>query len=356
MHLTKRKIGKLIGIIKRTRPNADFLKFVGNFVRQVSAERNRSSQTDIPMPTTLMLELTNKCNLHCVTCPREYDYGKAMSLGNMDTDLAIKIIDETYPYLQSIGLTGMGETLFAPNLLDIAKYVKAKKKSIVTFISTNANMEDFAARITPVLPFIDTVQVSTDGIDRGYEDIRHGASFSLLNKNLRYLIPLAMQNKVDVMFNMVINRRNYLQMPLVIKYAAEIGVKFVNFTYFNLASVTAIPVSYYEFFSSESFCDVLEKTRLLVKRYPQVEVTGLDFVGSPSIRKCPLMWNHFQINYDGEMPPCCAKPFSKEYSYGNVAAASVKSVINSEAAKKFRRQWEDNTPNAFCSKCHFVNL
>lgn len=354
--LTKRKFLKVLRVIRKTRLNADLFPFLSNLMKHKRGRFRKDAQKDIPFPSTLMLELTNRCNLHCITCPREYGFGKEMQIGDMPTELAVKIIDETIPYLKSIGLTGMGETLFAKNLVEVACYIKKKKPNVVIAISTNANIPAFIEKIKPALPYIDTVQVSTDGVGKGYEDIRKGASFEYLEENLRQLVPLAKENHVDVMFNMVITKRNYEQMPHVIAFADEVGVRFVNFTYFNLASVTDIPLEYYQFFSSETFLNLLADTRQAVTRHPRIEVTGLDFPGNPGIQKCPLLWDHFQINHDGQMPPCCAKPFSKEYSYGNVRETSVRKVVNSEKAKQLRAACVAGETPDFCRKCHFVHL
>lgn len=353
--ISKRKKKSLINIAKKTRFDRSLLKFTYNFIRHLRASYKKGKDRDIPYPTTIMLELTNKCNLHCVTCPREYGFGKNMRLGNMDTALAKKIIDEVLPYIESIGLTGMGETLFATNLLEIVRYIKARKPSVVIAISTNFNIPDAIERIKPVLPFIDTVQISIDGITDVYERIRHGASFGLLKKNLETLVPLA-EGLVSLMFNMVITKLNYSDMANVIKFADKNGVRFVNFTYFNLASITDISEEYYGFFHSEEFARALEAAKKAAGEHPEVEVTGLDFPGNPGIRKCPLMWNHFQVNYDGKVPPCCAKPFTDEYSFGDASEMPLISVLNSPAAKKFRNSWIENRPNGFCSKCHFVKL
>lgn len=354
--LTKRKILMGFRAVRKIRFDACLFPFLFNLIRHKTGNFKKDARKDIPFPTTLMLELTNRCNLHCITCPREYGFGKEMQIGDMPTELAVKIIDEAVPYLKSIGLTGMGETLFAKNLVEVARYIKKKKPNIVIAISTNANIPDFIEKVRPVLPYIDTVQVSTDGVGKGYEDIRKGASFSYLEENLRQLVPLAKKNHVDVMFNMVINQNNYEQMPKVIAFADEVGVRFVNFTYFNLASVTDIPLEYYQFFSSEVFLGLLAETKEEVARHPRIEVTGLEFPGNPGIRKCPFLWDHFQINHDGQMPPCCAKPFSKEYSYGNVREASVREVVNSEKAKRLRAACIAGETPGFCRKCHFVNL
>lgn len=354
--LSRRKFRMVFRLIRRTRFNADLLPFLFNLIKHKRGCFKKDAQKNIPFPTTLMLELTNRCNLHCITCPREYGFGKEMPIGDMSTKLAVKIIDETLPYLKSIGLTGMGETLFAENLGEVARYIKQRKPNTVIAISTNANIPRFIEKIIPVLPYIDTVQVSTDGVGEGYERIRKGASFEYLENNLRQLVPLAKEHHVDLMFNMVITQKNYEQMPQVIAFADKIGVRFVNFTYFNLTSVTDIPLEYYQFFSSEPFLELLAKTKESVSCYPQIEVTGLEFPGNPGIQKCPLLWDHFQINHNGEMPPCCAKPFAKEYSYGNVGKKSVMEVVNSEKAKQLRAACVAGKTPDFCRKCHFVNL
>lgn len=306
----------------------------------------------LPYPTTLMLELTNKCNLRCTMCPREHQYGKEMSIGNMDTALAKKVIDECYPYLQSIGLTGLGETLFAPNLIEIASYVKSRKKSIVIFISSNANIPDFMARVTEVLPLIDTLQISIDGVGETYDAIRLGGTFGNLESNLTKLMPKALEYGVDVMFNMVISKENYESMPDVIDFAARSGVKFVNFNYINLASMPEQDMGYYDFFTTKEFTAARTETLKKIASYPSIEVTGLDELAPAAETICPLVYNSFQINHDGEVPPCCAKPFSKLLSFGNAKESTINAIINSPTAKKFQRAWQNGAVPGFCKHCN----
>lgn len=354
--MNRRKARKLYDIVRNTRIDRNLYVFIRNFLRYLSSGYKNDTTLPAPYPPTMSLELTNRCNLHCIMCPREYDYGKELVHGEMPTELAKQIIDEIIPYQQSMGLTGMGETLFASNLPEVAQYIKSKKKSVVIFISTNANFPDFIQRLTPVLPYIDTIQISTDGVGAGYEKVRKGGDFALLDKNLTELVPLANAHRVDVMFNMVVSKVNFRQMPDLIEYASAKGVRFVNFNYINLASLTGITETYYEFFQTEEFQSVLEATRRQAKCTKDVEVTGLDFPGNPGIRKCPLMWNHLQINVDGEMPPCCAKPFPRQYSFGNVKDGGVLKVLNSDNTRRFRSSYSTGTPHAFCKNCVFVKL
>lgn len=353
--MEKRKLRKIKYIIRQTKLDGDLIKFATNFIchklyRKLNLDK-------VPWPSTFSLELTNKCNLHCVMCPREYEYGKGMIPGDMSTELAKRLIDESYPYVQSMGLTGMGETLFAPNLTEVAKYIKSKKKSIIIFISTNANFPDFLEKVSSVLPYIDTIQISTDGIGETYQSIRKGASFELLEKNLKALIPLAQKNNVDVMLNMVVNKKNFTSMAPLIEFAASYNIKYVRLTPVNLVSIPSVSKDYYDFFSSIEFNKERDKAIENCRKYPDIEVTGLnELKNKSSIEQCPFMWNHFQVNYDGEVPPCCAKPFSKEYSYGNVTNASLKDVLNSDAAYKFRNPAKKGKSPEFCKNCTFVNL
>jgi len=43
----------------------------------------RNGSTKVPFPSSIMLEVTNHCNLGCITCPREYAYGDTMAKGTM---------------------------------------------------------------------------------------------------------------------------------------------------------------------------------------------------------------------------------------------------------------------------------
>lgn len=102
--ITKRKLRQVKKIVKTIRVDKNLFRFAGNLYKLKRGRYKTDAAADMPHPSTLMLELTNKCNLHCITCPREYGYGRRMDIGNMDTALARNIIDSAYPYLQSIGL------------------------------------------------------------------------------------------------------------------------------------------------------------------------------------------------------------------------------------------------------------
>ena len=301
-----------------------------------------------------MLELTNRCNLACTTCPRVYAYGKQMDQGAISIAQAKKVIDELWPYLDSIGLTGMGETFLYKDIEQIVDYIKSKNKGIIISVSTNAMLPNFLEIIPNLIGKIDTIQISTDGLNEVYESIRTHAKFETLDRNLRALVALAKDTKTTLMMNMVVTVENYMQMAQLVNYAEEIGVPYMDYTKFNLACVTDIDVSYYDFYKSDEFVKALEELEKTKKEVKNVSVGNRSFYDAPSFKHCPFPWSHFYICWDGYITPCCAKPFPKEYNYGNVFETSVMDVLNNKKFITWRKLWRKNEAPTFCDKCHFV--
>src|SRR5437762_9437622 len=111
----------------------NFFKYIGN--KSHASYLKATNSTKVAFPSSIMLEVTNNCNLGCITCPREYDFGKAMDKGTIQFEKMAKVIDEVAPYIDSIGLTGLGETLLYKKLEQTLRYIKEKNKGIQTFIS-----------------------------------------------------------------------------------------------------------------------------------------------------------------------------------------------------------------------------
>ena len=303
-----------------------------------------------------MIELTNRCNLACTTCAREYDYGKEMDKGSITVQQAKKIIDELWPYIDSVGLTGMGETFLYKNIEEIIDYIKSKNKGIIISVSTNAVLPNFVEMVSRVVNKVDTIQISIDGLEKVYESIRKNASFELLDNNLQLVSEMCIGTNTDLMLNMVVTKENYIQMHSVITYAKESGIKYMDFTLFNLASVTNIDRSYYNFYKSTEFLNEVKRLEETIKSTHEVIVSNKNFKTDSSFQECPFPWTHFYITWNGFVTPCCAKPFPKELNFGNVFEKSVMSILNSNSFREFRALWYKNIAPNFCTKCNFVDI
>lgn len=341
-----------INLVRQTRLNRDFKLYIRNLFKWKRLDKMHVLEE--PFPTGLMLELGNRCNLHCIICPREYSYGKQMDQGFMPLEKAKSIIDELYPYLTSVGLTGLGETLLYPHLQEILQYIKSKKPAIQTTISTNANFIGFVEKMEPLLPYLDSVQFSVDGVGKTYEMIRPNTDFSVIEDNIRSIV--ALKPKSELMINTVITKENYKDLISILEFSQNVGIRFVNFNRMNLASIPEKRKEYTDFFTSEEYSEVVQLLNKSKEQYKGLTFSGYRTEGLPQFRDCGFVWHHHYITWDGYIVPCCAKPFPKELHFGNVFEKGVMAVINSEQAKAFRRCWQLNETPEFCRYCNNINL
>src|ERR1035437_10987871 len=351
--MNKRQLKKALNRLLYLPKNKYLLYYISNKIKHFYLKLIKSKK--VAYPPTIMLELTNHCNLACTTCPREYDYGKTMDKGSMTVNQVEKIIDEVWPYLDSIGLTGMGETFIYKELEEIVDYIKQKNKGIIISVSTNAMLPNFMQIVSGLINKIDTIQISIDGLDIVYESIRKKANFDNLHKNLKFLTESCSDTKTILMLNMVVTQENYFKMPDLIKYAESIGIKYMDFSLFNLAAVTNIDSSYYKFYHSEEFLNAKEQLNEVCNKTPHV-IANFNFQPEKGFRKCPFPWSHFYICWNGYIAPCCAKPFPKELNFGNVFENNVIDVLNCNEYGNFRKLWFENKTHGFCFKCNFTSI
>jgi len=352
--LNRRRLKKIYDRLSHLPGGTNFFRYVRN--KAYASYLRSTKSTKVAFPSSIMLEVTNHCNLGCITCPREYDFGKAMDKGSIQFEKMTRVIDEVAPYIDSIGVTGLGETMLYKKLEETLRYIKEKNKGIQTFISTNAHIPGAENYIERLAPYLDTIQISIDGLDKIYEAVRLKSDYSFFLTTAKKIAETGKRLNVAVMFNFVAVKENYKQMKDVVKLAAEIGIKNVNITPVNLSSITAWGTEYYELFYSEDFKNELEAAYTAAQDSGTVELSIWDIKTKNEFKKCHLPWNHFYISWDGFMTPCCAKPFPKELNFGNVFDTSLMECLNSEGYRRFREMWYRNETPDFCKKCHVVDL
>jgi radical SAM protein with 4Fe4S-binding SPASM domain len=352
--LNSRRVKKILNRLKNLPGGINFFKYIFNKVHAAWLKAIKS--TKVAYPSSIMLEVTNHCNLACITCPREYAFGDAMAKGTIDLETMYKVIDEVAPYIDSIGLTGLGETLLYKKLEETLKYIKTRNKGIQTFISTNAHVPNADAYIERIAPYLNTVQISMDGAGKTYETVRAKSNYNVFLETTKKIAAVCKQHGLALMFNFVAIKENYMQIKDVVEVAAQLGVTDVNITPVNLAGITSWDLKYYELFYTESFKNEVKLAFEAAKRSGTVNLTIWDVRTKNEFRKCHLPWNHFYVSWDGWMTPCCAKPFPKELNFGNVFQTSLMQCLNSKEYRAFRQLWFDNVTPDFCSKCHVVEL
>lgn len=133
-------------------------------------------------PKRITLELTNRCNLSCVFCPRKY---MEKQRGNLDVHLARRMIDEMKEHapVQVVPFF-RGETLLHPHWRDILAYMKKQDLGPIQF-TTNATLLTSEAATAILDLDLDFISFSMDTTDPDlYNSTRKGADFHACLKNV----------------------------------------------------------------------------------------------------------------------------------------------------------------------------
>ncbi|MBN1130155.1 MAG: SPASM domain-containing protein [Chitinispirillaceae bacterium] len=345
-----RHLRQIIRRLSRIPLGIDGIRYLANHARLLLHARRRS--LILPYPNALMLEITNYCQLHCVTCAREHRFGRDMNRGNMDIVKAKAILDEAGVYLDKIALTGLGEPFLYPYLVDLVNYIHGINSGILLFISTNAQAENTLPLFETIAPMIATLQISIDGVADTFAMIRKNADFLLFEETVSGIMKISRREKVEVKLNMVVFEKNYTDMKSVVLFAHTHGISEVYFNSLNLVSHAPLKADY-SFYSSDAFTGELREARRLASHHG-IALVYPNMTKKNRFATCPYPWKNFSISWDGYLVPCCAKPFPKELHFGNVFEEGLLAAINSDKSQWFRKRAIRNAPPDFCLGCHHV--
>src|SRR5262249_50092997 len=129
----------------------------------------------------LYLEVTNRCNLLCTTCPRTYE--ELEPPADMAWDLFVKIVDQL-PDLSRAVLHGVGEPMLVQNLPKMVRYLKERR----VYVLFNTNGTVLGARIgRGLIPAgLDGLRVSHDAANaKTYVKVRGKIYFERILRNVK---------------------------------------------------------------------------------------------------------------------------------------------------------------------------
>ncbi|CDF31557.1 radical SAM domain protein [Methanoculleus sp. CAG:1088] len=149
-------------------------------------------------PPLFDIEVSSRCNIHCMFCPREKM--ELMGTGLMALETMVAIAD-WLPTGASVLLSGLGEPLLNPHLADFVKSLR--DRNIGVSLITNGLLLHPKRFEELKEAGICEIQISAQTLDRAhYESEMNGADFDELVKNLNYLCEADMGN-VQIRFNSI---------------------------------------------------------------------------------------------------------------------------------------------------------
>ena len=243
---------------------------------------------DIRVPATLIVELTNHCNLRCPLCTTHVAMKRPR--GFMEFALFARMIDELKEsrWSPDISLNMCGEPLLHP---EAPRFVgHAAGRGFRTYISTNVTRlsNDLSEQL--ICAGLTAVALCVDGASAAsHEAYRVGSSFEAVRSNAEGF--LAMRRRLgsgrpNVTIQTLLTRGSEGEMEQLLDWAWETGADEVHFKSLSLGSTT-------------SPAEKLQGSRLL----PQNPLLRRDSAapGHP----CRYPDEHIMVYWNGELGVCC---------------------------------------------------
>src|SRR6201987_1172370 len=145
-----------------------------------AAERRRAEIADRD-PVCLYLEVTNRCNLPCTTCPRTYE--ELEPPANMSFELFRSLVDQ-HPAVSLVVLHGVGEPLMVPKLPRMIAYLK--ERGTYVLFNTNGTLLNERRGRDLIASGLDELRVSLDAVEpEAFKAVRGKDKFDAIVSNVR---------------------------------------------------------------------------------------------------------------------------------------------------------------------------
>lgn len=297
---------------------------------------------NIGEPIAVELHLTNLCNHNCIWCINREN--NILSPVSQKYEHILKLIDE----LNNIGclsvlISGGGDPLMYPKVLDVLKYIKSK--DIDTYLITNLGMID-NHDITKMLKYTDVLRISLDSYNITSHNRVHNPrnkeidNFNLICNNIRKIVHMNDSN-TSIGISYVVDETSISGVDNFIELCKDLKVNKADLKIDNTLDKEKINCLFFKLnekydklinYQNDDFQIVIDEPAIF-HQYIEGNWVGLSY-------KC-------LITADGNVYPCC-HCLTPENSYGNILDG-FNNVWKSEKHKNIKKNYEDN--NLCCSRC-----
>lgn len=282
----------------------------------------------LELPRHIYIEVTNRCNSLCGSCPLTYDHFLPFEpKHHLNWEQFRKIIDQL-PRIDRAVLHGIGEPLLNPALPRFIAHLK--ERGAYVLFNTNAVLLSEKRGDELAAAGLDELRVSMDGADRAmYRKLRGIDKFERINANVRAFTARRrargeMTPKVSYWF--VGMQENLHQLPDFVRLAASVGATeayLQRMTYFGEGEVLADNATAR---ANNALYATLEAQQAALIRESETlaAVLGLTFQASGATtpgesmavkgahpwQGCYRPWSLTYITANGTVLPCCIAPFA----------------------------------------------
>ena len=315
-------------------------------------------------PQTLYIEVTNRCNLFCTTCPRTFF--RHEQLGDLSFH-QFKHIVEQVPSANRVVLHGLGEPLLHPDIVRMVSFLKRRNNTVL--FNTNGQLLASELGAALVEAGLDELRVSIDMPDpKLYGSARRGGQLAVVYANVEAINQeKARLGKTtpEVSFWMTEGKQRLSHLPQLVRDAARLNVTEVYLQ-------RLILMDRGEATEAQAVFGLV--TPELQGHLDQAQDTarklGVNLWGSgdtnPATRntdetrrpwsKCRRPFEATYVTANGNILPCCLSPFTaaariQECVLGNIFDTSFDKIWTGPVYSEFRNAFDSDSPPICCAQC-----
>jgi len=323
-------------------------------------------------PRVVFIEVTNRCNLLCQTCPRTFFDREALKSLSLAEFISIA---EQFPHMGRALLHGIGEPLLNDKLPEMIAYLKARQVEVI--INSNGTLLSPKWQEKLVNSQLDEYRCSIDGAkDETYARIRGANLLPKLKTGLEGLARTkerlgSLTPRISIWC--VATKENLQELPELLHLADRLGVPEVyvqRLVYFAREEDEQYGMARNDraFFGKESDFEeqVIEECVHLSAEL------GIDFRASGGRepvnsfaaarpedfapwQACLRPWTTAYVTANGNCLPCCISPFAtpdyESLILGNLFERSFAEIWNEPLYQDFRSRLLSHHPHQACSSC-----
>ncbi len=318
-------------------------------------------------PVCLYLEVTNRCNLLCTTCPRTYE--ELEPEADMSWDLFTKIVDQV-PNIQRVVLHGVGEPMLVKDLPRMVAYLK--DRGVYVLFNTNGTLLTEKNGQALIDAGLDELRVSLDAADASvFQMVRGKDMFDRIVTNVRRFREMQAEQGRElprVSLWLTGLRETLDQLEGFVRIAESVHVREVylqRLVFFNDGPIGLARAESALFEKTTG-----EEEEVIAKAIALADSLGISFSASgatepeTSIKKrqddspwtlCRRPWSLMYFTATGRAIPCCIAPFSMHgygsFTLGDATQQTLREIWNGEAYQQFRGALASDQPPSACKSC-----
>jgi len=319
-------------------------------------------------PICLYLEVTNRCNLLCTTCPRTYEDLEPPA--DMSWELFTSIVDQI-PDLARAVLHGVGEPMLVKSLPRMVSYLA--DRGVYTLFNTNGTVLTERSGRALIEARLDELRVSLDASNaKSFREIRGKNYFARILRNVRAFRDLQEREghaKPRVSAWLTGLKETVRELPEFVRVAADVGVKEVylqRLVFFDQDAIgkARSDQTLFERMTRED-ADFLSQAEDVARSLgvtfsasgaasePGISLKNSD--GGSPWSLCRRPWTLMYFTANGRALPCCIAPFSQhgyqQYTLGDATQQTLYEIWNGPAYRDFRAALLSDQPHQACANC-----